>query len=78
MEPGFNQKLYYILVMSCLSKWDVLGIDIINLGRRREKRQERITSLTLSVLDEKEKDYQHINMRTRMYYLCSCYEKARK
>ena len=65
-------------MMSCLSKWDAFGIDIINLARRREKRQGRITSLTLSVLDEKEKDYQHINMRTRMYYLCSCYEKARK
>jgi hypothetical protein len=62
--------------MSCLSKWDAFGIDIINLARRREKRQGRITSLTLSVLDEKEKDYQYINMHTRMYHLCFCYEKA--
>ena len=26
--------------------------------------------------DEKEKDYQYINMHTRMYHLCFCYEKA--
>ena len=43
---------------------------------KREKRQGRITSLTLCVFDEKEKDYQYINMHTRMYHLCFCYEKA--